>query len=154
MAVFRFSALSDGQAISFNPDTDVLNFDPTDVAAAQLNVTVSANTTRLAVAGGAQTGKDIALLNTLPIQLTSANITFADGSRLVFGDNSTARNDEAANVLTGGSGRDLLFGFEGNDTINGGAGIENLDGGDGNDTLDGGPDGDGMNGRDGQGQNS
>src|SRR5690349_19544763 len=107
MAVLRFSALSDGQSLAFNPDTDVLNFDQTDVAAAQLAVTVSGNDTHVEVAGGAQTGKAITLLNTVAFQLTSANITFADGSLLVVGDNSTARNDDAANVLTGGDGRDL-----------------------------------------------
>src|SRR5262245_45294986 len=124
MAVFRFSALSDGQAISFNPDTDVLNFDQTDVAAAQLNVTAFGDTTRIQVAGGAQTGKDVTLLNTVPFQLTTTNITFSDGSRLVLGDNSTARNDDASNTLTGTSGRDQLLGFGGSDTLNGGAGID------------------------------
>jgi Ca2+-binding RTX toxin-like protein len=146
MAVFQFSALSDGQAISFNPDSDVLNFDRTDVAAAQLIVTASGGTARIEVAGGPQTGKDVTLLNTAVFQLTTTNITFADGSLLVFGDNSTARNDDAANTLIGGNGRDLLSGFDGNDSLNGGAGIDNLDGGIGNDTLDGGPDADRMNG--------
>lgn len=35
MAVFRFSALSDGQSRAFNPNADVLNFDPTTNAAAR-----------------------------------------------------------------------------------------------------------------------
>jgi hypothetical protein len=34
MTVFCFSALSDGQAISFNPNADVLNFDQSAIAAA------------------------------------------------------------------------------------------------------------------------
>ena len=40
MAVFQFSALSDGQAISFNPNSDVLNFDQTAIAAVDLRVSV------------------------------------------------------------------------------------------------------------------
>ncbi len=41
MAVFQFSALSDGQSLVFNPTADVLNFDQTTVAAADLRVTHS-----------------------------------------------------------------------------------------------------------------
>ncbi len=40
MAVFNFSALSDVQAISFNPNADVLNFDQSAIAAADIRVTV------------------------------------------------------------------------------------------------------------------
>ncbi len=36
MAVFRFSALSDAQSLAFNPNADVLDFDQTTVAAADL----------------------------------------------------------------------------------------------------------------------
>ena len=35
MAVFRFSALSDGQSLAFNPNADVLHFDQTTIAAAR-----------------------------------------------------------------------------------------------------------------------
>ena len=34
MAVFRFSALSDGQSLAFNPNAGVHNFDQTTTAAA------------------------------------------------------------------------------------------------------------------------
>jgi len=122
MAVFQFSALSDGQSIAFNPNTDVLNFDQTTVAAADLRVTAVGTSIRVEVFSGPQTGKDVTLQNVSPPQLATTNVTFADGSKLLFGDNSTAQNDNLANSLTGTAGRDLLQGFGGADTMNGGAG--------------------------------
>jgi hypothetical protein len=41
MAVFNFSALAHGERISFNPNEDVLNFDQTTIAAADIRVTVA-----------------------------------------------------------------------------------------------------------------
>ena len=122
MAVFRFSALSDGQSLAFNPTTDVLNFDQTTVAAADLRVTQVGTNIRIDVVSGTQAGKDVTLQNVSPLQLATANVTFADGSKLLFGDNSTAQNDNLANSLTGTAGNDLLQGFGGADTMNGGAG--------------------------------
>jgi Ca2+-binding RTX toxin-like protein len=122
MAVFQFSALSDGQAISFNPNADVLNFDQTAIAAADLQVTQVGTNIRVEVMSGPQTGKDVTLQNVSPLQLATTNVSFADGSKLLFGDNSTAQNDNLANSLTGTAGRDLLQGFGGADTMAGGAG--------------------------------
>jgi len=125
VAVFQFSALSDGQSLVFDPNTDVLNFDPTPnafpIAAADLRITAAGANTRIDVGGGSFAGKDVTLLNVSPFQLATTNITFFDG-RLLFGDNSTALNDDAANVLAGTAGKDLLQGFGGADTMNGGAG--------------------------------
>ena len=122
MAVFQFSALSDGQSLVFNPNADVLNFDQTTIAAADLRVTQVGSNIRIDVVGGTQTGKDVTLQNVSPLQLATTNVTFADGSKLLFGDNSTAQNDDLANSLTGTAGRDLLQGFGGADTMAGGAG--------------------------------
>jgi trimeric autotransporter adhesin len=119
VAVFQFSALSDGQAISFDPAVDVLNFDQTALAAADIHVITQGANVQLADPSSL---KDVTLLNVNQFQLTTTNITFADGSRLVFGDNSTAQNDNADNSLTGTEGRDLLVGFGGADTMNGGSG--------------------------------
>jgi Ca2+-binding RTX toxin-like protein len=138
MATYQFSALSDGQAISFNPTADVLNFDQSAIAAADLRVTVSGTSTRIEVIAGPQAGKDITLLNTAQFQLATSNVTFVDGSRLLFGDNSTATGDDNGNTLTGGTGRDLIFTFGGSDTINIGTanhGNDFVDGGSGYDTL-------------------
>ena len=57
MAVFRFSALSDGQSLAFNPTTDVLNFDQTTVAAADLRVTQVGTNIRIDVVSGTQAGR-------------------------------------------------------------------------------------------------
>src|SRR3954469_612223 len=122
MAVFQFSALSDGQSLAFNPSADVLNFDQTTIAAADLRVTQVGSNIRIDVVSGPQTGKDVTLQNVSPLQLATTNVTFADGSKLLFGDNSTAQNDDLANSLTGTAGRDLLVGFGGADTMNGGLG--------------------------------
>src|SRR6266850_3050200 len=116
MAVFKFTALADGQSIVFNPNTDVLNFDPTNnsahfpISAADLQVTPVGTNTRIEVVGGGFAGWDVTLLNVSPLQLTTNNVIFFNGSQLVFGDNSTALNDDAANVLTGTAGNDLLQG--------------------------------------------
>src|ERR1043165_2675659 len=108
MAVFRSSALSDGQSLAFNPTTDVLNFDQTTVAAADLRVTQVGTNIRIDVVSGTQAGKDVTLQNVSPLQLAATNVTFADGSKLLFGDNSTVQNDNLANSLTGTAGNDLL----------------------------------------------
>ena len=138
MATYQFSALSAGQAISFNPTADVLNFDQSSIAAADIRVTASGTSARIDVIAGPQAGKDITLLSTTPFQLAPSNVTFVDGSRLLFGDNSTATGDDNGNTLAGGTGRDLIFAFGGSDTIN--VGIANhgndfVDGGSGYDTL-------------------
>ena len=122
MAAYQFSTLSDGQSLVFNPSADVLNFDQTTIAAADLRVTQVGSNIRIDVVGGPQTGKDVTLQNVSPLQLATTNVTFADSSRLLFGDNSTAQNDNLANSLSGTAGRDLLQGFGGADTMNGGAG--------------------------------
>jgi len=122
MAVFQFSALSDGQSIAFNPNADVLNFDQTTVAAADLRVTQVGSNARIDVVSGPQTGKDVTLLNVSQLQLATTNVTFADHSQLLFGDNSTAQNDNLANTLGGGAGRNLLQGFGGADTMSSGPG--------------------------------
>ena len=134
MATYQLSALSDGQAISFSPSGDVLNFDQSAIAAADIRVTASGSNTRIEVVSGAFAGKDVLLLNVSPLQLTGVNITFANGSRLVVGDNSTALNDNAGNQLAGSAGRDLLMGLGGNDSLVG-EGADVLDGGAGFDTA-------------------
>ncbi len=72
MATYQFSALSDGQAISFNPTADVLNFDQSAIAAADIRVTASGTSTRIDVIAGPNAGKDITLLNTTPFQLATS----------------------------------------------------------------------------------
>ncbi|HEX6691306.1 MAG TPA: M10 family metallopeptidase C-terminal domain-containing protein [Burkholderiales bacterium] len=121
MATYQFSALASGQAINFNPSADVLNFDQAQWAAARVRfVAEGANVRIITEAFSGPT--DVVLLNVSPLQFTTGNITFADGSRLLHGDNSTALNDNAGNSLAGTAGRDQLNGFGGVDTMNGGLG--------------------------------
>jgi hypothetical protein len=118
VAVYQFSALSDGQSISFNPNADRLNFDQPEIAGADLRVGAAESNV---VVTHVATGKEVTLLNMAPNQLAAANFTLTSASLALFGDNSLGTaGDAGANVLTGGSGRDLLMGFGGNDTLGGG----------------------------------
>jgi Ca2+-binding RTX toxin-like protein len=135
MAVYQFSALADGQAVAFDPSADRLNFDQSAIAAADLGVVAEGAHTRITVLAGPHAGKDILLLDTTPFQLATSNVSFANGSLLLFGDNSTASNDAAGNNLLGASGRDQIAGFAGNDTMSGRGGDDLLLGGAGNDVF-------------------
>jgi Ca2+-binding RTX toxin-like protein len=136
MAFYRFSMLRDGQSIRFTPTADVLNFDQSVITAADIRVTASGSNIRIEVASGTYAGKDVTLLNTTPLQLSTFNVTFANGSKLLIGDTtSSTQNDNGANNLVGTSGRDHLAGLGGNDTLNGGAGADYMAGGTGNDTY-------------------
>src|SRR5687767_11786373 len=137
-AVYQFSALSDGQAISFSlgATPDVLNFDQTAIAAADIRAIAEGSNVRISVVAGPHAGKDVLLLGVSPLQLATTNVTFADGSQLLIGDNSTATNDNAANTLSGTSATfDLLMGFGGNDNFVSLVGNDVVDGGANFDTL-------------------
>jgi Ca2+-binding RTX toxin-like protein len=135
MPIYRFSALSDGQQIRFNPQLDDLIFDQSLISAADMRVTDEGAHTRIRLMSGPYIGKDVLLLNVDPQQLAGSNLSFANGSTLLFGDNSSARNDDLGNSLTGTAGRDHIAGFGGNDTLDGGAGADFMDGGSGNDRF-------------------
>jgi Ca2+-binding RTX toxin-like protein len=137
VATYQFSALTDGQAIAFNPAFDLLRFDQTAIAAADIRVSVSG--AHLVITHLA-TGKDVTLTNVTPLQLATSNVTFANGSQLLFGDNTTGTAaDNSANFIGGTAGRDYLVGFAGNDSLGGGSGGDDwLEGGLGNDRLAGG----------------
>src|SRR5438094_2738450 len=118
MATYNFSALSNGQAISFNPSSDVLNFDQTAISAGNLAIDLQGSDTRVTVLSGTDGGKTITLLGTMPPQLATSNVHFVNGSAILFGDNSAGTTgDDLANSISGTSGNDLVKGFGGNDTI-------------------------------------
>jgi VCBS repeat-containing protein len=113
MATYLFSAVK-GKSIRFNATSDVLRFD--SGSAADLNITVSGSTLILKL------GTEFVTFTNLsqPRSLTSTNITFADGSMLLNGDNATgSTNDNGANTLIGGVGNDMLIGYGGNDFLDG-----------------------------------
>src|SRR5687768_8095266 len=124
MATYQFSALADGQTISFNPGADVLFFDESVISAARVVAVTEGGVLRVSVpAFGSQSGKTIFLSGVNATQLATSNTTFADGSRLLFGDNTSGTaSDNSANSLVGTGGDDHLKGFGGADTLNGGAG--------------------------------
>jgi hypothetical protein len=68
VAVHQFSALSDGQAISFDPNADVLYFDQTAIAAADVRAVAEGSNLRITAFG-----KDVVLLNVTAFQLATAN---------------------------------------------------------------------------------
>src|SRR5438309_127671 len=136
MAIYNFSALSNGQAISFNPNGDVLNFDQTAISAGNLAADLQSSDTKITVLSGTDAGKSITLLSTMPPQLATSNVHFANGSALLFGDNSPGTaGDDLANTLSGTSGADLIKGFGGNDFLAGSDGADRIVGGTGNDTI-------------------
>jgi serralysin len=133
VAVYQFSALSDGQAISFDPTVDRLNFDQTTISAAAVSIATEGANLRLTTGG-----KSVVLNSTAITQLAAANVSFANGSLLLIGDNNAGTvNDHAANTLLGGAGADQIQGLGGNDSINGGSGNDWIAGSSGNDTLTG-----------------
>ncbi|HSJ97433.1 MAG TPA: hypothetical protein VLC53_10195, partial [Myxococcota bacterium] len=137
MATYNFSALSNGAAIAFDPEQDDLVFDQAGISAADLAIRSEGDDVRILVASGAQAGKSILLQDVPLFQLATSNVSFTNGSALLFGDNSTAQNDDAANVLGGTGGNDLIEGFGGADRINAGSGNDRVFGGAGNDFASG-----------------
>ena len=146
MAIYSFSALADGQAISFDPNVDVLSFDETVISASDVQLVSEGASLRLRILNGPHEGKDIALLGTTVERLATSNVSFANGSLLLVGDNTPAVNDTTPNALTGTAGGDLVHGLSGNDTLTGNAGNDRLFGGEGNDSISGGAGSDVLNG--------
>ena len=129
MALYLWSSLTNGQSLAFYPLVDRLRFDDAGIAASAVSFS-GTSSVLLSYAGKSVT------LETAPAALTTTLVTFADGSRLLIGDNRTGTTgDSRANVLTGGAGGDQLHGLGGNDTLDGGAGADLLAGGKGDDTY-------------------
>src|SRR5882672_8550588 len=140
MAVYQFSALSDGQTISFNPDysQDQLNFDQTSISAADVRLAVEPGGLRIAVISGPAAGKDILLSGVSLGEIGGGNVSFANGSTMQIGDLlPTTVSDGSGNAFSGGAGNDLMMGLGGNDTLNGSSGNDAIAGGTGNDSIGG-----------------
>lgn len=136
MATRLFSSIVDGSVLAFDPLADLLRFDDPAVSAAQLALGFAADGTQVGITAA---GRHFTLTPTVSVtQLSTLNLSFADGSRLLIGDNRSAADDAAGNTLTGTGKNDQLLGLGGNDSLSGGAGNDRLDGGLGHDTLMGG----------------
>jgi len=126
-------ALSTNPTTPFNPTTDAFLIDTTSAGGGTIT----------------QEGADVVIRDSLGhtarlqgmlIQQFSFpfNITTADGSLVLIGDNSVFLTDFGNNTLTGTGLGDYIAGFEGNDTINdGGGGSDRIYGNEGNDSITG-----------------
>jgi Ca2+-binding RTX toxin-like protein len=119
-----------------NPNGDVLRFDDPAISAASLIILrLDSTLTKFSVTVGSKT-------ITLFVDgrtATTSNITFANGSLFLVGDNSYGTGgDDASNTLVGGNGNDQLNGLGGNDILSGGAGADVLADSEGTNTLLGG----------------
>lgn len=140
MASYDFDALTPYQTLSFNPAQDTLVFAAPDFGAAALGLMPVGRD--LWVSSPAKT---IVLSGMKLAQVASARFVFADGGKVLVGDDSPATVQDAwANLLTGTGQGDYLEGLGGNDTLNGGGGADYLAGGKGCDSLDGGAGADSM----------
>ncbi|HEX9858904.1 MAG TPA: hypothetical protein VGA75_11165, partial [Paracoccaceae bacterium] len=89
MAQYLFSSLTNSQHLSFNPAADELRFGGAGVDASAVRIAFFGGNIRLAYGG-----KTVWLDGIAPAQLALGSITFANGSRLAFGDATTnARHD-------------------------------------------------------------
>ena len=144
MATYNWSTLTNGQTIPFNPAADVLAIDVPTLSASDFGYS---NTNPITFTNG---NRSVTLQTDLRT-LTTQNVTFANGSVFLVGDNTTATvNDDQANTLNGTSGNDTLIGLGGNDVMSGGpgddsflmwyatsaTGADTIDGGTGTDRLD------------------
>src|SRR5688572_7202523 len=144
MATYNWTDLNPGDVFgidhpSLDPDADQLIFD--DPAFSAADVLIDGNDTETFLT---LNGKFITL-DAAPFTITSTNVTFADLSVLIIGDNTTGTTaDDNANIINGGAGHDHLIGVGGADSIFGGDGHDvftifgNDTGGYGDDTLNGG----------------
>ncbi|BBL74415.1 beta strand repeat-containing protein [Methylomagnum ishizawai] len=132
MATYNFSALTNNQSLSFNPATDFLNFDNAGLQAASGSFAQNGADLWITYAG-----KTVKLTGVALAQVSSTHFTFANGSKVLIGDNTTTATatDGAANSLIGTAQGDYLNGLGGNDTLDSGAGADKLIGGAGNDTF-------------------
>jgi len=131
MAIYKFSTLTNNQILAFNPAVDTLSIDIAGVNAA--SGTLLQGDSYLLIS---YQGKTIQLDGVTLARLSSAHIVFANGSKLLVGDDTPGNsNDAAGNTLIGTAQGDYIYGLGGNDTLDGGAGADKLVGGTGNDTY-------------------
>ena len=131
MPAYKWSTIAANQSVTFAPGTDTFAFDDPSIRAALVALAWT-DATRVQLSFG---GKSIWLLADVR-NLTQINVTFANGSKLLIGDNSTrASDDDGDNTLFGTAKADHIYGLGGDDTIYGEGGDDILDGGEGNDWL-------------------
>ena len=143
MTIYNWSTLTNNQPITFDPSKDKLVFDDASISAASVSISFGGSGSA-AYTTFAYAGITITLASAEIKALTSTSVTFADGSLLIIGDNTTGTSaDDSANTLNGSSHDDRFIGLGGGDAINGNDGddfisIGYTSGSVGNDVIDGG----------------
>jgi Ca2+-binding RTX toxin-like protein len=118
MATYLFSALTNNQTLTFDPAVDTLSIDIGWMHPAW--GTLLPNGADLLLT---YNGKTVRLAGVALEQLSSDHITFANGGRLLIGDNTPDTTyDGLANTLAGTARGDYLDGLGGADTLIGGDG--------------------------------
>ena len=156
MATINWSTALNGSTSVFNAATDILSFDDSSISATAIGVTWTGNGAGTDVVFSVEGNANAALNKTVHLTisgggraLSATNVVFANGSKLLIGDNTTnigdgsGTFDDAANTLTGTAGGDRFLGLGGNDTMSGGGGndtfvLNNGAGAFGTDSVDGG----------------
>lgn len=120
MATFLWSALNDRAEFSFDPAVDVLHFDDPGISAASIRF--GTGDTQGALRLIAQ-GKTVNLIYTITgpgVPITTSNITFANGSQVLAGDNTISQADDYLNnTLSGTIHNDFLISLGGDELLNG-----------------------------------
>ena len=149
MTIYNWSSLTTNQSLAFDPANDQLAFDDPSISAAMigLNYTPDSGLGSAAFVRVIYGTKTITLSSTDIRTLTTSNVTFANGSLLIVGDNGVASSaDDSANTINGSAQADYINGLGGDDIINAGDGndliykpnsdgSDNISGGNGNDTI-------------------
>jgi Ca2+-binding RTX toxin-like protein len=118
MATYLFSALNNNQTLTFNPALDTLAIDIAWMNAAWGGFLPSGPDLLLTY-----NGQTVRLAGTTLAQLSSSHMTFANGSQVLFGDNTPGTaSDSLGNTLAGTAQGDYLDGLGGADTLIGGDG--------------------------------
>jgi Ca2+-binding RTX toxin-like protein len=118
MATYLFSALNNNQTLTFNPALDTLAIDIAWMNAAWGGFLPSGPDLLLTY-----NGQTVRLAGVTLAQLSSSHITFANGSRLLIGDDTPGTvSDDLANTLAGTAQGDYLDGLGGADSLTGGDG--------------------------------
>jgi len=137
MAIYKWSELTNGLEITFDPTQDKIFID---------NPSLTANS--LTNYGWSNSNQDFFLaIGTIQVtfvglgrnELAADTLTFANGGLFLVGDLSVATlDDDANNTINGGNSDDILMGLGGDDILNGGTGNDRIFGHAGNDIINGG----------------
>jgi serralysin len=140
MTDIRFSSLTNGMTVNFNPISDRILFDQ-EAYDVDLDYGDSTHFTISVFGKGVTFQASIFDL----VGGADGNIVTANGTIWSFGDNertnpdpNPATTDAGPNLKQGTNGGDHLEGYDGNDVLSGGDGDDALYGGAGSDVLDGG----------------